>query len=75
MLQKKQFKKRSVMDRRSFLDRRILNLGPLYPGKERREIEERRIGWEDRVGWQPTNQWDSFFESTDLTSSEKPEWN
>ncbi len=51
MLQKKQFIKRCALDRRSSLDRRILNLGPVYPGKEKRTKKVRRKGWEDRLGW------------------------
>ncbi len=55
MLQKKAFISRSAMDRRLFLNRRILNLGPKYPDKEQRMKQNRRQGWKDRVEWQRLN--------------------
>ena len=60
MLQKKEFTKRSAMDRRLSLNRRILNLGPIYPDKEQRMKQDRRQGWEDRSGWNPLNLWGSL---------------
>jgi len=48
------------MDRRSFIERRALNLGQVSPGEEQRTKKERRKGWEDRVDWQPASQWDIF---------------
>lgn len=71
-LQEKQYIKRSVMDRRSFLGRRVLNLGPVYPGKERRIKKNRRQGWEDRVEWQPANQWNNFSSTLYFKSSSQP---
>ncbi len=56
MLQKKEFIHRSPMDRRLPLNRRILNLGPRYPDKEKRMKQDRRQGWEDRFEWQRFNQ-------------------
>jgi len=51
VLPKRKNIKRRALDRRLSLDRRILNLGPLYPDKEKRMIKYRRRGWEDRLGW------------------------
>lgn len=52
--------RRSSIDRRSPVDRRILDMGPGYPGRERREkIKDRRRGWEDRYGWERISKWSS----------------
>ncbi len=56
----KKYIKRSILDRRTNIDRRILNLGPLYPGKDRRILKNRRQRFEDRCGWDPFSQWSSF---------------
>ena len=48
-LLKQEYTKRSKIDRRAFLDRRILNLGPDDPDQERRAKKDRRKGWDDRV--------------------------
>lgn len=60
MLQAKNHTRRSVMDRRSFIDRRVLNLGPLYPAQDRRTQKDRRQGWEDRAEWKPIKRLGSF---------------
>ncbi len=57
--EKKQLK-RSVLDRRSSLARRVINLGPKYLDQEQRKKRERRIRWEDRIGWDPLHQWTHF---------------
>jgi len=72
MLQEKQYIKRSVIDRRSLIERRVLNLGPLYPGKEERIKKDRRKGWEDRIDPQPISQWDIFLNSLSFKSSRLP---
>ncbi|MDX2441577.1 MAG: hypothetical protein QNK40_13640 [Desulfobacterales bacterium] len=69
MLQEKQQMKRSVMDRRSFRDRRILNLGSVSPDIEQRSMKDRRQGWEDRVGWQRLTRWSSFPSTLTLEGS------
>jgi hypothetical protein len=52
--------KRSLVDRRSPVDRRILDMGPGYPGAEDRiTIQDRRRGWEDRFGWERISRWSS----------------
>ncbi|WDP88304.1 MAG: hypothetical protein HUN04_00485 [Desulfobacter sp.] len=52
--------KRAPVDRRSPVDRRILDMGPGYPGTERRiKIKDRRRGWEDRYGWERISKWSS----------------
>ncbi len=53
--------KRLPVDRRSPVDRRILNMGPGYPVSEQREkkLQERRRGWEDRYGWERISKWSS----------------
>lgn len=52
--------KRSPVDRRSLVDRRILDMGPGYPGQERRlNLKDRRRGWEDRYGWERISKWSS----------------
>jgi len=72
MLEEKQYIKRSVIDRRSFIERRVLNPWQVYPGKEQRIKKDRRKGWEDRVDWQPVNQWDIFFNTLSFKSSRLP---
>jgi len=54
--------KRSLVDRRSPVDRRILDMGPGYPGSEGRlnfKVKDRRRGWEDRYGWERISKWSS----------------
>jgi hypothetical protein len=52
--------KRKLVDRRSPVDRRILDMGPGYPGTEDRiTIKDRRRGWEDRYGWERISRWSS----------------
>ena len=54
--------KRSPVDRRSLVDRRIIDMGPGYPGSESRKkikIKSRRKGWEDRYGWERISKWSS----------------
>jgi hypothetical protein len=52
--------KRKLVDRRSTVDRRILDMGPGYPGTEDRiTIKDRRRGWEDRYGWERISRWSS----------------
>lgn len=60
------YAKRSLVDRRSPVDRRILDMGPGYPGQEKREkkrkkvdLKDRRRGWEDRYGWERISKWSS----------------
>lgn len=53
------YTKRSATDRRSSVDRRIVNLGPQYPGNDMRKSSDRRQGWEDRYGWERTTRWSS----------------
>ena len=55
----KEFIKRSSVDRRSRMDRRILDLGPRHQGRERRKGNDRRQGWEDRYGWERSSRWSS----------------
>ncbi len=51
---------RSLADRRDPVERRILNMGSVYKGKENREYsEDRRRGWEDRYGWERISKWSS----------------
>ena len=53
--------KRNLSDRRFSVDRRILDMGPGYPGSETRiSIKERRRGWEDRYGWERVSRWSSL---------------
>ncbi|MEN8211273.1 MAG: hypothetical protein ABFR31_06105 [Thermodesulfobacteriota bacterium] len=61
MLQtKKAYVTRSPIDRRTRVERRILNMGPGYQGKENREYsKDRRRGWEDRYGWERISKWSS----------------
>jgi len=63
MLQEKKYIKRCTLDRRSSLDRRILNLGPVYPSEEKRMEKDRRKGWEDRLGWISLDRSTAFNES------------
>lgn len=52
--------KRTLADRRSPVDRRILDMGPGYPGAEDRlTVKDRRRGWEDRYGWERISRWSS----------------
>ena len=51
MLQENIFIKRFALDRRSSLDRRLSNFGPIYPGMEKRMEKDRRMGWENRLEW------------------------
>jgi hypothetical protein len=61
------YTKRSLADRRSPVDRRILDMGPGYPGQERRtQIKDRRRGWEDRYGWERISKWSSSPTYSDL---------
>ena len=54
------YTKRCPVDRRSPVDRRILDMGPGYPGVQKRQkIKERRRGWEDRYGWERISKWSS----------------
>ena len=56
------YTKRSSVDRRAPIDRRILDIGPGYPGRENRQnskIKDRRKGWEDRFGWERISKWAS----------------
>jgi len=55
----KTYETRSAKDRRSSVDRRIVNLGPQYPGLDMRKKRDRRQGWEDRYGWERTSRWSS----------------
>ena len=66
MLQEKKYIKRCTLDRRSSLDRRILNLGPVYPSEEKRMEKDRRKGWEDRLGWISLDRSTAFNESLQL---------
>ena len=71
MLQEKQYIRRSAMDRRSVWDRRILNLGPVYPGEDHRIKKCRRKGWEDRLGWYRSNRWSSIPNALNFTTSDQ----
>lgn len=54
------YNSRSAVDRRSPFDRRILDMGPGYPGYDRRgKIKERRRSWEDRFSWERITKWSS----------------
>ena len=56
------FAKRSPVDRRSPGNRRIVDMGAVYPGSEGRKnfkIKDRRRGWEDRYGWERISKWSS----------------
>lgn len=59
MSSRKDFIPRSVSDRRNSLNRRIINMGPKYPGNEQRTGRDRRQCWEQRQAWQAINQWSS----------------
>lgn len=64
---KSSYIKRSSIDRRSPVDRRVIDMGPGYPGRERRvHLQDRRKGWEDRFGWERTSRWSSAPIYTDL---------
>ncbi len=61
------YAKRSLVDRRSPVDRRILDMGPGYPGMENRaDRKDRRRGWEDRYGWERISKWSSSPTYSDL---------
>ncbi len=52
--------KRQPVDRRSPVDRRIIDMGPGYPSGEKRvKLKDRRKGWEDRFGWERISRWSS----------------
>lgn len=56
------YAKRTPIDRRSPVDRRIVDMGPGYPESETRKnfkIKDRRRGWEDRYGWERISKWSS----------------
>ena len=54
------YETRSPIDRRSAVDRRVVDMGPGYPGTERRiNIKDRRRGREDRYGWKRDSRWSS----------------
>ncbi|MCP3943171.1 MAG: hypothetical protein GY710_17015 [Desulfobacteraceae bacterium] len=54
------YTKRILIDRRSPVDRRILDMGPGYPVTESRiTMKDRRRGWEDRYGWERISRWSS----------------
>lgn len=71
MLQEKRYIKRSAIDRRSFLNRRILNLGPVNPCEDQRIKKYRRKGWEDRLGWHRSSRWSSIPNALNFTSSDQ----
>ena len=59
---------RSPADRRTPVDRRIIDMGPGYPGKDKRAcFNDRRRGWEDRFGWERTSKWSSSLIYSDLS--------
>ncbi len=58
MLSKNKLSNRSATDRRSPVDRRILNLGPKHPYSEERK-KERRSQWEKRSDWKLLSKWSS----------------
>ena len=54
------YTQRSSVDRRTPVDRRVLDMGPGYPGNEKRaDLKDRRQGWEDRYGWERVSKWSS----------------
>ncbi len=54
------YSKRSPSDRRTPVDRRVLDMGPEYPGRERRKgAKDSRRGWEDRHAWERVSKWSS----------------
>lgn len=53
------FLNRSMVDRRSPLDRRTIDLGPKFPNPDRRKGKCRRKGMEKRTDWKPVNRWSS----------------
>ncbi|NOX32588.1 MAG: hypothetical protein GXP56_02455 [Deltaproteobacteria bacterium] len=66
-LVKSVYAKRSLIDRRSPVDRRVLDMGPGYPGRQKRENKnDRRRGWEDRYGWERISKWSSSPVYSDL---------
>ncbi len=58
--QAKKYVRRSALDRRSFLDRRIMNFTFKCPDKDRRLKKDRRKGWDDRVEQQSKTRLGSF---------------
>ena len=57
---KSYFVTRAPVDRRSPVDRRILDMGPGYPGADKRmRFKDRRRGWEDRYGWERISRYSS----------------
>lgn len=72
MLSKKEVAKRSVKDRRSSLDRRMIDFGPMYPNNNQRMTQDRRHGWGKRYDWKPINRWSSspiLFKNSDIQIS------
>ena len=64
------YTKRSLVDRRSPIDRRIMDMGPGYPESESRQnfkVKDRRRGWEDRYGWERISKWSSSPTYSDLS--------
>jgi len=58
---------RSAVDRRSPLDRRILDMGSEYTGYDRRKnTKDRRKSWEDRCDWKRISKWSSAPAFSDL---------
>ncbi len=54
------YEKRCPVDRRSPVERRILDMGPGYPDNQlRKNKADRRKGWEDRYGWERISKWSS----------------
>jgi hypothetical protein len=67
----KKFIERSLLDRRPCIDRRVINLGPGNPGKDKRMGKERRKGWENRFGWTSLDS-NPFLENVNLFTSHYP---
>ena len=52
--------KRAIVDRRSPVNRRTLDMGPVYPkSQDRKSFKERRSGWEERCDWERISKWSS----------------
>ncbi len=64
-MKKSVYIKRSSTDRRSPAERRVLDMGPSYLDREKRE-KARRRSWEDRYGWERISKWASVPIYTDL---------
>ena len=60
LIEQREYIKRSRIDRRSCLDRRVLKFSPDYPDDDRRMINDRRKGWDDRVESRPATRWRNF---------------